>query len=74
MKSTQNQVLTVLAATAMFAVVIFGLNTSLDKSEVVSCLKWEEQAQEYRGFFLTQNQADMCDRKGIHIDAPISKK
>lgn len=52
---------------ALFQLVL----TSLDKSEVVSCLKLAEQAQEFGGFYLTDWQAEMCEAHNIVINAEV---
>ncbi len=58
-------------AIVMFAVALYVLNTSLNKSEVVSCLELQEQSRIYGGFYLTQWQADMCAVHQLHINAPV---
>lgn len=52
---------------ALFHIVL----TSLDKSEVVSCLKLQEQARDFGGFYLTDWQAEMCDKHQIIINAEV---
>jgi len=45
----------------------------IDKSELVDCLKWQKQAEEYRvsGFYLLQWQADQCKAHNIIINAEV---
>lgn len=47
--------------------------TSLDKSEVVSCLKLQEQAREFGGFYLTDWQAEMCEAHRIIINTEVTE-
>lgn len=67
MKSIITNVAYTLIAFVALAILLFAMNASLDKGEVVSCLKLQEQSREYREFFATQKQADMCDRHGINL-------
>ena len=41
------------------------------KEEQVSCHKWQEHAEQFAGFYLTQWQKDQCDAHGIEINAPV---
>lgn len=43
----------------------------LDRTETATCIKWQEQASEYPGFYLTQWQKQQCDYHGITIEAPV---
>lgn len=58
-------------------IVLFGgfkfLMTSLDKSEVVSCLELVKNAEQYQQFSITEVEKTMCLRHGITIDAPVVK-
>ncbi len=61
---------------AIVALALWGfariLSASLDKSEVVSCVQWEDWAQSFKPhFFLLKWQDEMCRVHGIVIDAPI---
>lgn len=47
------------------------LSASLSKSEVVSCLKLQEQAVDFGGFYLTEWQKEMCAMHQIEIKAPV---
>lgn len=61
----------VLAITAGTAALAFLLNVGFNRSEIVECNQWAEQAHEYAGFYLTQWQKDQCDAHGIDINAPV---
>lgn len=68
------QVLAIVMVACFLAQGLFSLvMASLDKSEVVSCLKLQEQAVEYGGFYLTDWQSDMCEAHNIVINAEIIK-
>ena len=43
----------------------------VDKHEVVECLKWQEQAEIYPNFYLTEWQKMQCDYHEITIEAPV---
>lgn len=45
----------------------------LEKSERAECYKWQDQAKEFREFYLTKAEADQCEYWGIKVDAPIKK-
>ena len=53
------------------AVLAFSLNYGIKKSAQVECYKWQDQAQEFPLFYLTQAQADQCKALNISIDAPV---
>ncbi len=42
-----------------------------DKHERVECLKWQEQAEMYSNFYLTEWQKAQCDYHEIEINAPV---
>ena len=59
-------------ALAVFAFLVgWGILKGIDKELLVRCEKLRRQSQEYRLFFLTQNEKQVCDELGIIIDAPI---
>lgn len=66
-----NKVLSILAIVALCALFAFCLVKGADRAEAVECYKWQDQAQQYTGFYLLQWQADQCKAQGIDIDAPI---
>lgn len=71
MNSILNTILVALVAILFGAVALLVVNTSLDKSEVVSCLELQEQARVYGGFYLTEWQNEMCAVHQIEINAPV---
>lgn len=50
---------------------LVAVNAGLNKSEVVECNQWKAQAVEFKGFYLTQWQADQCAAHNIEINAVI---
>ncbi len=50
---------------------VFVLNIGMSRSEVVDCLKWQQQAEDYPAFYLLKWQAEQCQAHNIDIDAPI---
>lgn len=44
---------------------------SLDRSEIVECKKWQSEASEYNGFYLTHWQSEQCRAHKITINAPV---
>jgi hypothetical protein len=71
MKTIVNTTLAGIVAIFLVAFVLLVVNTSLDKSEVVSCLELQEQARVYGGFYLTSWQNEMCVAHQIEINAPV---
>jgi len=70
-----------IAVIAMLAIVIMGLDKALDAQEQIECYKLQANAERYEnflysqenegGFYITQNEKEMCDYHGIVIDAPV---
>lgn len=56
-----------LAFAVLFATI---LSKGFDRQAVVDCLKLKDQSS-IDGFYLTENEAEMCDNVGIEIYAPI---
>lgn len=64
--------ITVAIAIATFAsVFVAALLYGTGKQEESECMKWQQQADAYPGFFLAQWQKDQCDAHGIKISAPV---
>lgn len=70
LKITIATVLTILAVVGLYGTVVL-VSTSLDKSEVVECLKLESYSRQFTGFYLTKWQDSMCNAHNIVIDAPV---
>jgi hypothetical protein len=47
------------------------LTIGFDKTEVVECNTWKQQAKEYPNFYMLQWQRDQCDAHNIWIGAPV---
>lgn len=74
MQNTKELIVAFVATTfaCFIGVALFHLVlTSLDKSEVVSCLELQEQAREFGGFYLTDWQDEMCKAHNIVINAEV---
>lgn len=63
----------VFIAIGLVVVFIFSVGKFTDKNEIVECLNWKAQAQEFPAFFLTQWQADQCKAHSIFINAEVIK-
>lgn len=48
-------------------------NSALEKTEVVECQKWQQQAKEFSLFYVTSWQDQQCRAHGIVIDAKVEK-
>ena len=70
-----------IAVIAMLAIVIMGLDKSLDNWEIVECYKLQSYAKEYKnflyslensgGFYITAIEKEMCEHHGIVVNAPV---
>lgn len=60
---------TVIAIATLGLMAVYFL--AIPRQETADCLKWQQQAQDYPNFYLTQWQADQCKANGISINAPI---
>ena len=48
--------------------------SSVDKNEMVDCLKLKAYSEQSDIFYLTENQALMCERHHVEIDAPVGNQ
>lgn len=74
MKNFQSVIKKILGAVIVIAIAFICIKVvvvSLDKSEISSCLKLQQQAEEIQGFFLIQWQDQMCKAHNIVINAPV---
>jgi hypothetical protein len=51
--------------------VFWALDVGLERTQRARCLSYKQHAQELKGFYLTPNQAAMCNSMDIKINAPI---
>ena len=63
--------ITVVILIILFAVFLIGLGKALDAHEQVECYKWQQQASQFEGYYLTDWQKQQCDHHNIIINAPI---
>lgn len=54
-----------------FGLLVLGIATAVDRSERAECLKWQGEARQYPGYYLTQWQAQQCAAQDIAVDAPV---
>ena len=59
--------LIVIFSIGFVGMMVYGFN----KAERYECLKWQKEAKEYPGYYLTHWQKGQCDARGIEIDAPV---
>ena len=58
----------------VLALLIFfglGVKYAIERHEQFECYKWQAEANSYPNFYLTQWQAEQCQRWHIKIDAPV---
>ena len=61
-----------LALTSLLSVLIFTVAlTGISRTEVMECISWQEDAEEFEYFFLTNWQAQQCLAHGIEVGAPV---
>ncbi len=70
-KEKINNVIIVLTIIIMFLALGIALDEGIKKSEINECNNWAEMADKYKGFYLTQNQAEQCNFLNVEINAPI---
>ena len=49
------------------AALMYGIN----KQEAVECNEWAMQATQFKGYYITQWQADQCADHHITVNAPV---
>lgn len=62
---------TIAACIVLFIAMTAALAYGMQKSERVSCLKWQEQADQYPGYYLLKWQKVQCDAHGIVINSEV---
>ena len=45
----------------------YALNAGVNRAERAECIKWQEQARQFAGFYLTSWQAAQCEHHGINV-------
>jgi len=65
------KVFILVAFSAFIAILILSLTYGLNKSEKLECLKWQKQATEIVGFYLTEAEAEQCRHHNIEINFTI---
>jgi|GEM_PF-1649561 len=72
---------TAIAVVVLFAVLLICGDKALDAHEQIECYKLQANAERYEnflysqenegGFYITQNEKEMCEHHGIAVDAPV---
>ena len=60
-----------IAAGAIAALLFYGAVAGMYRSEVVECLKWQREAEQYREYYLLEWQQQQCAAHGIEVTAPV---
>ena len=55
----------------IFVLFVFVAGIAIDKSARIDCLHWQQEAQNYQGFYLTRWQAEQCKSVKVEVNAPI---
>ena len=67
MKTSFWFVFILITAFGLFFIVGRALNTN----EIVECNTWKKSAEVYPAFYLTEAEAEQCDRHGIVVNANV---
>lgn len=66
-----NKIIITTAVAILFLLVMLPImNEGLKRHETAECLEWQQWANEYSEFYLTEWQDAQCTHYGITIDAP----
>lgn len=57
----------ILVMIIMIGAIVVGVN----RTEKVTCFKYQKQAEKHPGYYITQWQKMMCDTYSIEINAPV---
>jgi len=63
-----------IGSVAMFILghlIVQGIEGAVNTSETYQCHKLQRHSTEFEGFYITQWQKDMCDDRGVFINAPV---
>lgn len=63
-----------IGSVAMFIIghlIVQGIEGAVNTSETYQCHKLQRHSTEFEGFYITQWQKDMCDDRGVFINAPV---
>lgn len=50
---------------------LWAVKIGLDRQAVADCTNFQAQAKEFKGFFLTANEAKMCAEINMPVDARV---
>lgn len=71
MTKTLKTAAAVVAVAALAVAFAFALAEGVNKTERAECLKWQSEARQFVGYYLTSWQAAQCSAHNIEVDAPI---
>ncbi len=57
----------------LFYGVFIIMKAGLEAHEIQECIKWQEHAKEFQGFYITNWQDEQCRSLGFPVDAPVRK-
>jgi len=70
-QDTKNFILLALGIIVAVVTLGFILVKSVNNSEMEECMKWQQEAQEIRGYWITNWQSEQCLAHNLPVDAPI---
>lgn len=67
------KILLIIGAVAFGATLLWALGHAMNQNDIAQCYRWQEQATQYKGFYLTKAEAAQCEYWKINIGAPVLK-
>lgn len=71
MKNFTSNLIKTIGFIAVVFFVAFVFSKAFDRVEKVECMKWQSQASEFVGFYLTKAQAEQCTHHNIIVNAEV---
>jgi len=66
-----NTLIKILIAVAIITFFVMIAKVGIAKQEKVECYKLQKQAQEYKDFYITPEENEMCFYRGIEVNARV---
>jgi len=63
--------LAICACAGLVILMAYGFVKALDGQDQVQCYQWQQQATQFKGFYLTKDEAAQCAYWKIPVTAPI---
>lgn len=73
MKNPIENLIAIIIGIAAIILLAFMFVKGMDKQAEADCIKWQQEATEYVGYYLTEWQAAQCEHYQITVDAPVLK-